>query len=200
MERAVKLNGLRFKTCAETTTINLQTAHTLAASFLGLLWIKRRILRGDVITDLLEHYSREVSQFLDLLLTGDLGFLVNASASLGTEFLELIDDRSIILDRQLQRFDRLEMRAATLGNFITGCLERRARGLKRCVIRGDETPVVVHLAVSRRFDIAPNYPIKFLKLVARRYVAFQMSVGQPVVEAHLDPRLERPFFHPARCR
>lgn len=157
------------------------------------------MLCGDVRAELLEYYGRKVSQLLDLLLTCNFSFLINPSASLGTEFLELIDNRSVIFNGQLQRFDRLEMRAAALGNFISGCLERRSRNLKSRVVRGDETPVVVHLAVARRFDIAPNHAVELLKLVARRYVTFQMSVGQPVVEAHLDPRLERPFFHRARC-
>jgi hypothetical protein len=56
----------------------------------------------------------QAAKFLDFLVAGDSGPLVDPPAALGPKYLQRVNDRPIVADRQLERLDGMMVNPAPL--------------------------------------------------------------------------------------
>jgi hypothetical protein len=101
-----------------------------------------------------------ISQFLGKIAEfGNLGFacnprrFINRAAAFGLKGLQFVDS-AFVADCEFQRFDRIIVRAATLGSLESAGVESDCSALQGRVVRRNKTPIRIHIFISADFQIA----------------------------------------------
>jgi hypothetical protein len=146
--------------------------------------VKVRRIRRPTVERLRQGQGGQAAQFLDFLVAGDPGPLVDPAAALRSRNLQGVNDRPIVADRQLQRLDGMRVNPAPFDDFITRGLECGRGTLQGGIGSNGEAPIAVKLGGGASAQVALHDVEQAGDLVGAGLMRANPAVLLPVVKTH----------------